>query len=587
MTTSGIKAVLDNVAKRARIVVTCLAEGYGYKRALILTAIDAGYFNDEYVYIFADPNANGFFVPLPGGGRRPVWVDPKTPSDGRDNEALQAFLKVMAVSSASQYAGQLHDAFYAYAKSLNATLSKDANAVGNGTALLENILLDFEGASGHVVIGENGTRNPTFYINGLASNEEAMSFAYVFVSGINATYSALYRDESRIWSSRGGIRPAAVPKCGFEGKQCPPDFVSTYLLWIIIGGAVLVICILGCVAGIIVTILNKRAEMARLNELWQIPFTSLAVLANKDKSMSHRSLQSNVASNKFSMDGRSESRNYAFFLYQKEPVAAMKHEIRINFDSREAAAFRMMRQIENENVNRFIGICIDGPQMMSIWRNCSRGSINDVIMKGALMMDNFFVVSLLKDIASGISYIHHSFLVCHGYITSKCCVVNDRWQVKVSDYGIDKLRIADKRTHRDLLWTAPEILRTSISGKSQEGDVYSFGIVCAQVVTRSSPWDLDNRKEDPEELIYMVKKGGHNALRPPLDVHENNDVNLALVEFQSTFLKFNIERAEISKGSICRNPRLKCEGEVGKNRLPVDLTIELSSSRKFILNAGD
>ncbi|RCN47983.1 hypothetical protein ANCCAN_05922 [Ancylostoma caninum] len=109
-----------------------------------------------------------------------------------------------------------------------------------------------------------------------------------------------------------------------------------------------------------------------------------------------------------------------------------------------------MRQMENENVNRFIGICIDGPQMMSLWRNCSRGSINDVVMKGALMMDNFFVVSLLKDIVNGISFIHHSFLGCHGYITSKCCVVNDRWQVKVSDYGVDKLRIADKRTHRGL-----------------------------------------------------------------------------------------------------------------------------------------
>lgn len=38
----------------------CFAEGYGYKRALILTALDAGYFNDEYVYIMADPNSNGF-----------------------------------------------------------------------------------------------------------------------------------------------------------------------------------------------------------------------------------------------------------------------------------------------------------------------------------------------------------------------------------------------------------------------------------------------------------------------------------------------------------------------------------------------
>ncbi|KAL6727086.1 hypothetical protein Aduo_008998 [Ancylostoma duodenale] len=527
------------------VVVTCLAEGYGYKRALLLTALDAGYLNDEYVYIFADPNANGFFVPLAGGGTRPVWVDPKTPGDGRDAEAFEAFLQVMAVSTktidgsngtyanfstevvsrmkdppflcttacqgnrfsaASQYAGQLHDAFYAYAKSLNTTLSKDPNAVGNGTAQMKGIQLDFQGASGHVVITENGTRSPTFFINGLTSREDATSFGYVFVSGPNATYTALYKDESTIWFTRNGIRPLAVPKCGFEGKQCPPDFLSTYLLWIIIAGVILVICILGCVAGIIVAIMNKRAEMDRLNALWQIHFTSLTVLGNKDKSMSHRSLQSSVASNKFSMDGKIESRNYAFFLYQNEPVAALKHEIRINFDSKEAAAFRLMRQIENEDVNRFIGICIDGPQMMSLWRHCSRGSINDVVMKGALMMDNFFVVSLLNDIVNGISFIHHSFLECHGYITSKCCVVNDRWQVKVSDYGVDKLRMADKRTHRDLLWTAPEILRTSISGKSQEADVYSFGIVCAQVVTRSSPWDLDNRKEDAEELIYMVKK---------------------------------------------------------------------------------
>ncbi|KIH67843.1 hypothetical protein ANCDUO_01822 [Ancylostoma duodenale] len=85
------------------VVVTCLAEGYGYKRALLLTALDAGYLNDEYVYIFADPNANGFFVPLAGGGTRPVWVDPKTPGDGRDAEAFEAFLQVMAVSTVSQF----------------------------------------------------------------------------------------------------------------------------------------------------------------------------------------------------------------------------------------------------------------------------------------------------------------------------------------------------------------------------------------------------------------------------------------------------------------------------------------------------
>ncbi|KAK6012430.1 hypothetical protein OSTOST_22425 [Ostertagia ostertagi] len=49
---------------------------------------------------------------------------------------------------------------------------------------------------------------------------------------------------------------------------------------------------------------------------------------------------------------------------------------------------------------------------------------------------------------------------------------------------------------KDLLWTAPEILRKDDFVGSQEADIYSFGIICAQLVTKSSAWDLDNRKED-------------------------------------------------------------------------------------------
>ncbi|RCN47978.1 hypothetical protein ANCCAN_05917 [Ancylostoma caninum] len=48
--------------------------------------------------------------------------------------------------------------------------------------------------------------------------------------------------------------------------------------------------------------------------MWQIPFTSLVSIVNKEKAISHRSLQSSVASTKISMEGRSESRNYFFFL---------------------------------------------------------------------------------------------------------------------------------------------------------------------------------------------------------------------------------------------------------------------------------
>lgn len=42
-------------------------------------------------------------MPLPGGESRPVWEDPNTPSDGRNEEAKKAFEKIMIVSSVSDY----------------------------------------------------------------------------------------------------------------------------------------------------------------------------------------------------------------------------------------------------------------------------------------------------------------------------------------------------------------------------------------------------------------------------------------------------------------------------------------------------
>lgn len=48
-------------------------------------------------------------------------------------------------NQASQYAGQLHDAFYAYAKALNATLAQNSSTIGNGLALIANIEMKFEG----------------------------------------------------------------------------------------------------------------------------------------------------------------------------------------------------------------------------------------------------------------------------------------------------------------------------------------------------------------------------------------------------------------------------------------------------------
>ncbi|XGW02592.1 hypothetical protein V3C99_014548 [Haemonchus contortus] len=561
---------LTNVSTRARIIVVCLSEGGGYKRDFILAAKDGGFLNDEYFYIFADTMSRGFVVPSTRGEEWSLWKDIKAQNDGRDEEARLAFGQTMIISdhtgiganvsayqnfsqlvvsrmkeapfncveecqgeeysAAATYAGQLHDSFYAYARGLNASLKQNPNSHRNGSFIFSNMVMSFEGVSGDVRIGANGARMPSFYYDGLDSTGKPILYGAVFVDGTQANFTRLISNEAHFWWSRGGNRPRAVPICGFSGNQCPGDPLKAYLGFII-GSAVLVLLVMISFATCSYYVIrSKRKETERLNQMWRISFVALEAARGKRGEHSQRSFHSGTSSTstRISVENKVETRNFIFYLYQKESVAAKKHEARVQLDPQDCLELRKMREFENENLNRFLGLCLDGPQLLSIWKYCSRGSVNDVINGGSVSLDNVFIFSLLRDIANGLAFIHGSMLQYHGCLTSECCLVDDRWQAKISDYGLRKIRAYDKRPPEDLLWTAPEVLRLECDG-SREADIYSFGIICAQLVSRSSPWDINNRKEDATEILYLVKKGGHAHPRPPLNVNTDLEIEPALL----------------------------------------------------------
>ena len=104
-----------------------------------------------------------------------------------------------------------------------------------------------------------------------------------------------------------------------------------------------------------------------------------------------------------------------------------------------------MRTLDHENLNRFIGLSIDGPETISIRKFCSRGSIQDILNNAAISLDGFFTYAIIRDIAAGLSYIHNSFLTVHGNLKSNNCLIDDRWQVKISEFGLTGLRRMEKR----------------------------------------------------------------------------------------------------------------------------------------------
>ena len=171
-------------------------------------------------------------------------------------------------------------------------------------------------------------------------------------------------------------------------------------------------------------------------------------------------------------------------------------------------------------------------------------------------MDGFFMTALIRDIAEGIAFLHNSPLFhWHGEINSKTCLVDERWQVKISLYGLYPFKFYERRDTESLLWCAPEIIRSEGEFQgSAPSDIYSFAITASEIITQKPVWGLGESELDPEgslwdsdeitvvllwkgweltsnvsEIIYRVKKITKSPLRPTLTVDSALEINASLL----------------------------------------------------------
>ncbi|EFN69634.1 Retinal guanylyl cyclase 2 [Camponotus floridanus] len=167
--------------------------------------------------------------------------------------------------------------------------------------------------------------------------------------------------------------------------------------------------------------------------------------------------------------------------------------------------------LRHENLNPLIGCLNEPTRPCLVSEYCTRGSLEDVLVQDEIKLDWSFRLSLLTDLVRGMRYIHGTPIRVHGYLTSRNCVIDARWVLKVTDYGLPAFYEAQNivppvKTARDLLWTAPELLRHPNLRKkgTQAGDVYSFGIIMQEVVVRGEPFCM--LALSPEDIIEKVMK---------------------------------------------------------------------------------
>ena len=109
-------------------------------------------------------------------------------------------------------------------------------------------------------------------------------------------------------------------------------------------------------------------------------------------------------------------------------------------------------------------------------------------------------------------YLHSSQIETHGYLNSNNCVIDSRWLLKVTNFGLNKFReiqsfnSTDCFEINDLLWFAPELLRLNqpFWYCSQKADVYSFAIVLQELLLREKPYST-HRHLSTVDIIERVK----------------------------------------------------------------------------------
>ncbi|CAI2352479.1 unnamed protein product [Caenorhabditis sp. 36 PRJEB53466] len=558
ITNTSYASVLKNLKDLARIVIVCL-ESSEARRNLMISIAEQGMDTNEYVFIMAESRRAGFSSSFWNG------------TDGKNDLALRSAKKFLVMDyqkyndTASFVAevedafaqapfncanctsidplvsqvGPLGDALLLYAYALNKSITQGIPAPTGAQFCEVAKGMTFTGFTGKVIINQNTTRTPIFIVYNIDSTNTEISVMSIEENleestdpvATSVNYQIKFTTTaSKIWDNWGSAVPLSTPTCGFTGTDCPKSFSDQYLAIILGCTAAAIVLIIAVISTIVFLVRSKRQEEERLNQLWQVHFASLTKPTQKNTMHSSRSLQSTITtSTKVTINSKKDTERHSFFLLNNESVVARKHNFRAVFTKNDRAMFRKMRNIDQDNLCKFIGLSLDSPTLLSVWRYCSRGSVQDVIAKGSLQMDWFFKYSLMRDVAEAIYYLHHSPIGPHGWLSSSTCLVDERWQVKVTFFGLSAIKQFEVKEQKDFLHTAPEHIRDIHLPITKEADIYSFAIICSELITKKSAWDLENETYDIEELVYKIKKGGRNPLRPSLETEDEHNGSMSLL----------------------------------------------------------
>ncbi|KAM6227625.1 atrial natriuretic peptide receptor 2 [Spheniscus humboldti] len=450
--------------------------------------------------------------------------------------AKQKFGVQLNYSLMNLVAGCFYDGMLLYAMVLNETL-REGGSKKNATHIIEKMRdRKFQGVTGLVSMDSNNDRDADFNLWAMGDPESGQYEVVGHYSGVEKQIHWLGRPIP--WVK--GAPPLDNPPCVFDVDDPSCDKTPLSMLAIVALGTGLTFVMFGISSFLIFRKLMLEKELASM--LWRIRWDELQ-FGSPDRyhkaAGSRLTLSLRGSSYGSLMTTHGKYQIFANTGHFKGNVVAIKHinKKRIELTRQVLFELKHMRDIQFNHLTRFIGACIDPPNICIVTEYCPRGSLQDVLENESINLDWMFRYSLINDIVKGMAFLHNSIIGHHGSLKSSNCVVDSRFVLKITDYGLASFRSPcdGEDTHAlyaKKLWTAPELLQKGHlpTPGMQKADVYSFGIIVQEVALRNGPFYIEGMDLSPKEIVQKVRNSQKPFFRPSIDIGVHSEELAVLME---------------------------------------------------------
>ncbi|NXG85384.1 ANPRB protein, partial [Stercorarius parasiticus] len=450
--------------------------------------------------------------------------------------AKQKFGVQLNYSLMNLVAGCFYDGMLLYAMVLNETL-REGGSKKNATHIIEKMRdRKFQGVTGLVSMDSNNDRDTDFNLWAMGDPESGQYEVVGHYSGVEKQIHWLGRPIP--WVK--GAPPLDNPPCVFDVDDPSCDKTPLSMLAIVALGTGLTFVMFGVSSFLIFRKLMLEKELASM--LWRIRWDELQFGSPEryhKAAGSRLTLSLRGSSYGSLMTTHGKYQIFANTGHFKGNVVAIKHinKKRIELTRQVLFELKHMRDIQFNHLTRFIGACIDPPNICIVTEYCPRGSLQDVLENESINLDWMFRYSLINDIVKGMAFLHNSIIGHHGSLKSSNCVVDSRFVLKITDYGLASFRSPcdGEDTHAlyaKKLWTAPELLQKGClpTPGMQKADVYSFGIIVQEVALRNGPFYIEGMDLSPKEIVQKVRNSQKPFFRPSIDIGVHSEELAVLME---------------------------------------------------------